>query len=720
MTPQKIGRYEIKSELGRGGMATVYKAYDPLFEREVALKVLPREMLHDPQFRVRFEREAKTIAALEHPAIVPVYDVGEEDGQPYFVMRYMTGGSLQDRITQGALSMAEASRIISKLAPALDDAHLKGIIHRDLKPGNILFDRTGEPYVSDFGIAKITQAQGGTMTGGAIIGTPAYMSPEQAQGDQVDGRSDIYAMGVILYEMLSGVQPYQATTPMAVVLKHVTEPIPHILDNNPNLPPSLEPVIERAMAKNREGRFATTSEFATALSEVARGATGEQAIKTASMRATQIAAARTQMAAGKTQVAEKKSAETAKSGGKGWMLAIPVVAVMLLVIFGGGGYLAYTFIAPQPTFAPTQTVAALIEPSATLPPTTAPTEVPATATTAPTEAPTVTLAPPTETPLPARSVIGGADQLALIANNEVWTVNLDGSELTQLTNDGLPKTDLQWIPGTRTLVYISLTNVKTVEADTKVADTIVSFPAAKLLESFRLSPDGKQVAISLNNEIYVVPFDREKLKAARGKTQLIAMKGCVTYTGNTQAAVPLEEFRWSPDSKIAAWSLSVNMNGKPTDVIRLVDISSCDPNRMPKLDEFPGTRFTPEGFGTNGDIPDFDWDGETLLVFNTYQRNDGWGFLYTYNREIRQGEQVNPIVAARSRCCYRDARWSPDRTYLIFAFQSKDVLGSEAKVYLIPANAMNTGIEFQPIPLPEGFFKNPKEAPQFALHPVTP
>ncbi|MCX6066321.1 MAG: serine/threonine-protein kinase, partial [Chloroflexi bacterium] len=138
MNPQKIGRYEIKSELGRGGMATVYKAYDPRFEREVAVKILPREMLHDPQFRVRFEREAKTIAALEHQSIVPVYDLGEEDGQPYFVMRCMTGGSLADMIAKGPLSLKTSVKLFERMSSALDEAHNKGIIHRDLKPGNIL------------------------------------------------------------------------------------------------------------------------------------------------------------------------------------------------------------------------------------------------------------------------------------------------------------------------------------------------------------------------------------------------------------------------------------------------------------------------------------------------------------------------------------------------------------------------------------------------------
>ena len=198
MTPEKIGRYEIKDELGRGGMATVYRGYDPLSAREVAVKVLPPELLHsDPQFKLRFEREAQIIAQLEHPSIVPMYDVGDEGGQPYFVMRYMSGGSLSERIKNKVMSIQDAVKILEKVAPGLDEAHTKGIVHRDLKPSNILFDAKGTPYISDFGIAKLSQAQGGSVTGSGIIGTPAYMAPEQASGEGVDGRSDIYALVII-------------------------------------------------------------------------------------------------------------------------------------------------------------------------------------------------------------------------------------------------------------------------------------------------------------------------------------------------------------------------------------------------------------------------------------------------------------------------------------------------------------------------------------------
>ena len=170
--PEKIGRYEIKGELGRGGFATVYRAYDPRFEREVAIKFLPPELIHaDPQFRLRFEREAKIIAQLEHPSIVPVYDVGEENNQPYFVMRYMSGGSLSERIKSQTFSIEEALRVIEQIAPGLDEAHTKGIVHRDLKPANILFTNRNVPLISDFGIAKFSQGEASNVTGSAIIVT---------------------------------------------------------------------------------------------------------------------------------------------------------------------------------------------------------------------------------------------------------------------------------------------------------------------------------------------------------------------------------------------------------------------------------------------------------------------------------------------------------------------------------------------------------------------
>ena len=269
MIPKTIGRYRIKAELGRGGMSTVYLAHDPHFERDVAIKLLPLQLLHQSTFRRRFEREAKVVAALDHSAIVPVYDFGEENGQPFLVMRFMTGGTLADRLNQGALSIREAVYIISRLAPALDEVHSHGVIHRDLKPSNILFDQRNEPYLSDFGTAKITNAHTKLTDTGGAVGTPAYMSPEQIQGEaQLDSRSDIYTLGILLFEMLTGMHPYQTNTPIAVAVKHIFEPVPLILDMQPDLPPNFQEVIASAMAKNREDRYATAVVFAEALNKV--------------------------------------------------------------------------------------------------------------------------------------------------------------------------------------------------------------------------------------------------------------------------------------------------------------------------------------------------------------------------------------------------------------------------------------------------------------------
>lgn len=277
--PEQIGRYIIKTELGRGGMATVYRAYDPSFDREVALKILPREMLHDPQFRTRFEREIKLVASLEHPAIVPVYDVGDIEGQPYYVMRYMTGGSLSDLIAKGKFTVQETAVIIGKVAQGLAHAHRKNIVHRDLKPDNILFDENGSPFISDFGIAKLAES-GSNLTGSGVIGTPAYMSPEQAQGKDIDSRSDVYGLGVIIYQMLTGHQPYSADTPMGVVVKHITEPVPEILKDMPELPPEVDELIKTSMAKDKNKRFENTIELAKSLNKIAFGEEGNLTFST--------------------------------------------------------------------------------------------------------------------------------------------------------------------------------------------------------------------------------------------------------------------------------------------------------------------------------------------------------------------------------------------------------------------------------------------------------
>lgn len=270
MAKKKIGRYEIQSEIGRGGMAAVYLAHDPNFRRNVAVKLVSASLEQHTDFRERFEREAQLIARIEHPAIVPVYDFGEHNGQLYLVMRYMPGGTLGDKIAKEVFTLQDATQLLAQLAPALDAVHSQGIVHRDLKPGNILFDNFGNPAISDFGIAHFSTATS-DLTGSAIIGTPSYMSPEQVRADaELDGRSDVYALGVILFEMLTGHGPFTANTPMSVALKHITDPIPSIRSFRADLPAEIDSVLSKALSKERDARYATASELVHDLQTISR------------------------------------------------------------------------------------------------------------------------------------------------------------------------------------------------------------------------------------------------------------------------------------------------------------------------------------------------------------------------------------------------------------------------------------------------------------------
>jgi serine/threonine protein kinase len=259
---QMLGSYRIISQVGKGGMATVYKAYQSSMDRNVAIKVLPRQLAESPEFAARFQQEARIIARLEHPHILPVFDFGESDGVTYFVMRYLEAGTLKTKMEAGPLSLSEIDRLFTQLAEALNYAHGHGIVHRDLKPANALIDGDGNLFLTDFGIAKLLESASPRLTQtDAILGTPAYISPEQAKAETVNQRSDIYSLGIILYEMVTGSVPFVADTPLAVILKHISDPLPPPSILKKDIPESIERVILKALAKEPDNRYATASEF---------------------------------------------------------------------------------------------------------------------------------------------------------------------------------------------------------------------------------------------------------------------------------------------------------------------------------------------------------------------------------------------------------------------------------------------------------------------------
>ncbi|HVZ77508.1 MAG TPA: protein kinase [Gemmatimonadaceae bacterium] len=260
--------YLIEGEIGRGGMAAVYRALDVRLNRHVAIKVLPPDLAFNADVKARFLREAQTAAQLNHPNIVPIYAVDEQDGVVFFVMALVEGDSLARILHQAPHASADQVRtVVGQVADALDYAHRKGVVHRDIKPDNILVDRaTGRVMVTDFGIARAAAADSRLTVTGVAVGTPAYMSPEQALGERdVDGRSDIYSLGVVAYQMLTGEQPFKATNTPAMLVKHVSETPRPIRTLRPDAPPALVRAVEVAMAKKPEERWPTAAAFAEAL-----------------------------------------------------------------------------------------------------------------------------------------------------------------------------------------------------------------------------------------------------------------------------------------------------------------------------------------------------------------------------------------------------------------------------------------------------------------------
>jgi serine/threonine-protein kinase len=258
------GRYELEKLVGSGGMSNVFRAHDRLLERTVALKILHEQYTRDEDYVERFRREARAVAQLTHPNIVTVIDRGEQEGRQFIVFEYIDGENLKELTNRGPLDVREAIRLSLQVARALSFAHQRGLVHRDVKPQNVLLNEDGQAKVTDFGIARSLDVHGVTQTG-TVLGTSDYIAPEQARGQKVDPKTDIYSLGVVLYELLTGDVPYAGDNFVAVAMRHVNEPVPSVLERRPDCPVRLDLAIQRAMAKDPEDRFESMVEFISEL-----------------------------------------------------------------------------------------------------------------------------------------------------------------------------------------------------------------------------------------------------------------------------------------------------------------------------------------------------------------------------------------------------------------------------------------------------------------------
>lgn len=537
MINQHVGRYRITGVIGRGGMATVYKAYDDRFAREVAIKMLHQNTLDgdtEDTTRSKFAQEARIIAALEHHAIVPVYDYGEHDGSPYLVMRLMVGGSLKERLAGNRLTIEETAVILNRICAALDKAHTNHIVHRDIKPANILFDEDGMAYLADFGIARLTDHTQTT----TIIGSPRYMAPEQAQGQPLGPQTDVYQMGVVLFHMLTGRVPFDGETTESILYQHIYGQVPLLIEMNPNLPPRCDGVIGYALAKKADERYATAGELAKAYNQ----ATGQTAVSVSATTPRAMAApppprpsneATYTIPPAPLSHAQPAPAPASTAAPRrslwGWIIGVGIAAVVLLVCGvvlvalnseAGAGWLAALFPPMEPTAVVSTSTASQTEAEAeagTEPEVT----VPATAEGA-APVPTVTLAAGGTT-APEGIVValtaeemaalgGGTGRIAYAAerdgNVDIYISNPDGSE-RRLTNHSGDDYRPVWSADGSRIAYHSLRDtweIYVMNADGSGQTNLTRHPAD---DSFpQWSPDGSQILFHSNrNSTPVVQFD---------------------------------------------------------------------------------------------------------------------------------------------------------------------------------------------------------------------
>ena len=695
--PPKIGSYEIRSLFSDNGRTRLLYAYDQHFGIDVIIKLLPVEFFSDPDFRTHFEQDIRALSAKQLPAIVPVYDIGQFEGRPYLVQRYMPGGSLADRLDEGPLELAEVIHITERLSQGLDAAHERGVLHLNLKPSNVLFDENDEPFLVDFSQVRTSQ-ESATDVLNLIDGSPAFNSPEQALGQfDLDNRCDLYALGALVYTMLTGRVPYPDENPVSQAMQHVSAPTPDILKLRPDLPPGCAGAIDWAMCKDPDLRYPSAGEFAAVFTQQAQ---------------------RTQ---------QKKVRKSARP------LRIALLFILVLIFLGAAvGASVGVFDlqdAPQKVMSAITEIAILVNPptSTPVPPTLTPTMAPPTRT--PTLAPT-TAAPkpssmpsltplPTKTPTstPTRLVIGFADKIAVIRQNDIWVANIDGSDLEQVTTDQGTKKDLRWTPDGKALVFSNGLCYQMLAYPEKNVTDLGCF------EDLAISPDmssmviGKTITLANRNLKWLNfygPFDLLRQGLLRN-IPLEPVSGGYPFEGGR-----LTQF--SADGQTLASVFRSPYQGKFLDILELFSLRGFG-EKVDVLDYIPGDRFDLRGYIGPNDahtLSDFGWDGDRNFALHGIVSPTGYGAMVIYTRIPEQNnfkfEDLSPIDG---QCCYQDIQWSPNGEYLLFVFQDNRFL-KDTLVYYEPYATIQENLPRTPLPFPENFFDDPEARVEPALRPAKP
>lgn len=521
LTGTTIDRYKIVRELGRGGMAIVYRAVDGMLDRNVAVKMILSEggnREKSEKMLKRFNREARTLASLSHPNIVKVLDYGEYEGTPYIVMEYVSGGALKARLNR-PMPYAEAAALLVPVARALQHAHQQKIVHRDVKPENILINDSDQPMLSDFGILKLvdTEESHGLTGTGKIVGTPAYMSPEQIRGREVDGRADMYSLGIVFFEMVTGRKPYSANTPIELSMQHLHDPIPKAKQYVRDLPMEVDQIIAKAIAKNPEDRFPNMGAFAQALEKLSGTTLGTTTSERRAMKAAE----------------EKEQAKQREKRPSRTPILIGSVVIALLAL---AGFLFKDLLFPTAATATEETPEFVVISTAS--PTKAPTR----------PAVTDTQRPPTSTPteFSFNTSTPESTPVVLLQPQNV-------SRLIEISRiDRISVIKMDWIPGTNGLIDAGTNTISFIDAQTR-AITPVSLPGIPL--AMAASPDNNRLYVLFNNNIQVV--DTATFKVIN------------TFSPITGGAISIAA---SPDGKLLALGISDNktqlLNAEDGSVVR--------------------------------------------------------------------------------------------------------------------------------------------------------